>query len=165
MPSTEWERATYRHVSRLIARATSGTQTEGGTEPLPDVAQALFSDLCPPRVYVPSRDWSSMAQWKCRQITLHNLCGEVGRSPPSYRKQTSFSTTFGTIHHFFVLIPPAQDLEGIPAAGRFSKDEYLAIEDAASSMITMLLFQTRKHLDDYNYDQIAPTQNENAELQ
>ncbi|MED6118947.1 hypothetical protein PIB30_007452 [Stylosanthes scabra] len=42
--------------------------------------------------------------------------------------------------------------------------QYLALEDAACAMIATILEQTHKHLDDYNYDQTSPIQQENAEL-
>ncbi|MED6109472.1 hypothetical protein PIB30_033951 [Stylosanthes scabra] len=177
-PCPQWELATCRHIRGIIACATSGIQDHPPAQPLPDVPASSLSDLCPQaarfvenhlrrrdaREYVPTKDWSTVAQWRCRQITLRQLCQEVGRSPPAYQKHCCTSTTFGLVYRFFVVVPTTQELRGIPTVGRFSTGEYLALEDAASAMIATILEQTNKHLDDYNYDKTSPIEQENVEL-
>ncbi|MED6159782.1 hypothetical protein PIB30_045458 [Stylosanthes scabra] len=179
-PSTEWELATCRHVAALIDLARSGRDPRHRRpEQLPNAPPPSFSALCPhaarvvdtvmcrpdPPEYVPAKDWSTVTQWKCRQVTLRQLCGEVGRSPPAYQRQTFGSTISARIHRFFVVVPATEALQGIHTVGRYSTDEYLALEDAASKMIGNILHQTGKHLDDYNYERISPTEMQNAELQ
>ncbi|MED6170277.1 hypothetical protein PIB30_029278 [Stylosanthes scabra] len=177
--ATAAETATCRHVSELIRQARnqgplpSQPAAVGSRGPhwpylSPEDFSTLFHRALPQyedvMEYVPQRDWSTVVQWRSRKIALRSLCMEQHCPGPHYQKHSTQSTSHGLVHRFCVVLPPGDTTPVLTGIGRYSTDEHLAREDAATEMIRSLLATTGTHIDDFNYDQIDETLQRNVEL-
>ncbi|MED6182351.1 hypothetical protein PIB30_027721 [Stylosanthes scabra] len=105
----------------------------------------------PPRVCV----------WSSRQKPLCLLCSSLCQPPPEYQKQSRHSPSRGQVHRFLVCVPSGPRFKAaIAAAGRYSTDEHLARDDAASELIKKILDITGAVIDDFNHDMLEESQAE-----
>ncbi|MED6120653.1 hypothetical protein PIB30_022938 [Stylosanthes scabra] len=111
------------------------------------------------------RDWSRVVLWESNQITHRNLCDTLQLPTPGYEEQIARHHEAGLVSRFIAAIPPGLGpIPSIHAAGKYSADEVLAREDAASALFTRLLGDTGTVIGNYNNEILKHYRRRNSDF-
>ncbi|MED6149310.1 hypothetical protein PIB30_061189 [Stylosanthes scabra] len=143
------ETATIEHVQGLIAASQRNQPGYAARVMEVDPTQALEERMSALNL---AASQTQVCVWTCRQKTLRSMCSALRHPPPEYQKETFQSRTNETVHRFVVVVPSNRCHKAVAWTGRYSADEFLAREDAATELMKQLAEDADVVVDNFNRD-------------